>query len=115
MSFHRAELDRRGVLRSMDLSRTPHGRRVRVSGAVVVKQHPETAKGHVFLSLEDEAGIANVIVRPATYRACKATIDTSPAVVVEGVLQHVDGVVSVLARTVEPVQLFVRLAAREWR
>jgi hypothetical protein len=42
-------------------------------------------------------------------------IDTSPAVVVEGVLQHVDGVVSVLARRVEPVHLFVRLAAREWQ
>ncbi len=115
MSFYRAELDRRGVLRSIDLGGLAHGRVVQVSGAIVVKQHPETAKGHVFLSLEDEVGIANVIVRPATYKVCKAVIDTSPAVVVEGVLQHVDGVVSVLARRVEPVALFVRLAAREWQ
>ncbi len=115
MSFYRAELDRRGVARSVDLAAMPHGRLVQVSGAIVVKQHPETAKGHVFLSLEDEAGIANVIVRPATYRACKAVIDTSPAVVVEGVLQHVDGVVSVLARRLEPVHLFIRPTAREWR
>jgi error-prone DNA polymerase len=115
MAFYREELDRRGVLRSIDLARTTHGRVVQVSGAIVVKQHPETAKGHVFLSLEDEVGIANVIVRPATYKVCKAVIDTSPAVVVEGTLQHVDGVVSVLARRVEPVHLFVRLAAREWQ
>jgi error-prone DNA polymerase len=115
MSFYRAELDRRGVARSIDLAGMSHGRLVQVAGAVVVKQHPETAKGHVFLSLEDEVGIASVIVRPATYRACKPVIDTSPAVVVEGVLQHVDGVVSVLARRIEPVHLFVRLAAREWQ
>ncbi|MBI2983027.1 MAG: hypothetical protein HYY42_02395 [Chloroflexi bacterium] len=115
MSFYREDLDRRGVMRSSELERTPNGRTVQVAGAIVVKQHPETAKGHVFLSLEDEVGIANVIVRPATYKACKAVIDTSPAVVVEGVLQHVDGVVSVLARRVEQIHLFVRLAAREWR
>jgi len=115
MAFYREDLARRGVVRSIELSGLPHGRQVRAAGAIVVKQHPETAKGHVFLSLEDEVGIANVIVRPATYRACKAVIDTSPAVVVEGVLQHVDGVVSVLARRVEPVHLFVRPAAREWQ
>ncbi|MBI2773352.1 MAG: DNA polymerase III subunit alpha [Chloroflexi bacterium] len=115
MSFYRAALDQCGVLRSIDLAELPHGRVVLVAGAIVVKQHPETAKGHVFLSLEDEFGISNAIVRPATYKATKAVIDTSPAVVVSGVLQNVDGVLSVLARRVEPVQLFVRLAAREWQ
>ncbi len=115
MAFYRAGLAERGVLRSVDLAGEAHGTRVRIAGAIVVKQHPETAKGHVFLSLEDEVGIANVIVRPATYRTAKAVIDASPAVVVDGVLQSVDGVVSVLARTVEPVDLFVRPAAREWQ
>jgi error-prone DNA polymerase len=115
MSFYREELDRRGISRSNDLARIPHGAAVRIAGAIVVKQHPETAKGHVFLSLEDEFGISNAIVRPATYKATKAVIDTSPAVVVSGILQNVDGVLSVLARRVEPVQLFVRLAAREWQ
>jgi error-prone DNA polymerase len=69
----------------------------------------------VFLSLEDEVGIANVIVRPATYKATKAVIDTSAAVVVEGVLQNVDGVLSVLAARIEPVHLFVSLEAHEWQ
>ena len=111
--------DRRAVLAASGTEvmthRGAYKTRSYVSVPIVVKQHPETAKGHVFLSLEDEAGIANVIVRPATYRACKAVIDTSPAVVVEGVLQHVDGVVSVLARRLEPVHLFIRPTAREWR
>ncbi|MEK7284710.1 MAG: OB-fold nucleic acid binding domain-containing protein, partial [Chloroflexota bacterium] len=115
MRFYREELSRRGALRSIDLVRMPHGRAVRVAGAVVVKQHPGTAKGHVFLSLEDEAGMANVILRPATYRRYKHALEGSSAVVVEGVLQNVDGVVSVLARRLAPLQLFVQLAAREWR
>jgi hypothetical protein len=55
------------------------------------------------------------MVQQAGYQGHEAVIDTSPAVVVSGVLQHVDGVLSVLARRVEPVQLFVRLAAREWQ
>jgi error-prone DNA polymerase len=115
MAFYRADLDRRGILRSIDLAPLAHGRRVQVAGAIVVKQHPETAKGHVFLSLEDEVGIANVIVRPATYKTTKVVIDTSPAVVVDGILQNVDGVLSVLAGRIEPVHLFVRLAAHEWQ
>jgi error-prone DNA polymerase len=115
MSFYRDDLARRGIVRSIELAGMPHGRSVRIAGAIVVKQHPETAKGHVFLSLEDEVGISNAIVRPATYKRSKAVIDTSAAVVVEGVLQNVDGVVSVLARRIEPVHLFVRLAAREWQ
>ncbi|HEV8669247.1 MAG TPA: error-prone DNA polymerase, partial [Candidatus Limnocylindria bacterium] len=115
MSFYRADLDRRGILRSIDLAALAHGRRVQVAGAIVVKQHPETAKGHVFLSLEDEVGISNVIIRPATYRTTKTVIDTSPAIVVEGILQNVDGVLSVLAARIEPIHLFVRLAAHEWQ
>jgi len=89
----------------MDLAGRAHGTAVRVAGAVVVKQHPQTAKGHVFLSLEDETGIANVIIRPATYAACKPVLDRSAAVVVEGALQHQDGVVSVLARRLEGLDL----------
>jgi error-prone DNA polymerase len=114
MAFYREELTQRGILASIDLSRTPDGRQVRVAGVVVVKQHPETAKGHVFLSLEDEFGLANVILRPKIYRAAKPVIDASAALVVEGALQNLDGVLSVLARRVEAVDVFVRPAAREW-
>src|SRR5437868_437715 len=59
MSFYPEDLARRGVLRACDLESRPHGSYVLIAGAVVVKQHPETAKGHVFLSLEDETGISN--------------------------------------------------------
>jgi error-prone DNA polymerase len=82
---------------------------------VVVKQHPETAKGHVFLSLEDETGIANIIIRPATYRRYKRVLDSDAAVVVGGALQLVDGVISVLAKRLDALTLFAKIAAREWR
>jgi len=115
MRFYRADLDRRGVLSAAGLARGSHGAIVRIAGAIVVKQHPETAKGHVFLSLEDETGMANVIIRPATYRQYKRVLDANAAVVVTGTLQTQDGVISVLAARLDGLALFVKIAAREWQ
>jgi error-prone DNA polymerase len=115
MRFYRADLDRRGVLTAAGLAQHGHGATVRIAGAIVVKQHPETAKGHVFLSLEDETGMSNVIIRPATYRQHKRVLDANAAVVVTGTLQAVDGVISVLAMRLDGLALFVKIAAREWQ
>jgi error-prone DNA polymerase len=115
MSFYREELARRSVLRACDLETRRHGSYVLIAGAVVVKQHPETAKGHVFLSLEDETGISNIIIRPATYRKYKRVLDSDAAVVVGGPLQKVDGVISVQAQRLEALTLFAKIAAREWQ
>ncbi len=114
MRFYRDELDRKGVLPALDLEGRRHGELVRVAGAIVVKQHPETAKGHVFLSLEDETGMANVIIRPATYKRFKRVLDSTAAVVVTGALQNVDGVLSVLAARLDGLDLFVEMRSREW-
>jgi error-prone DNA polymerase len=115
MSFYRDGLARRGVLRACDLETRRHGSYVLIAGAVVVKQHPETAKGHVFLSLEDETGISNIIIRPATYRRYKRVLDSDAAVVVGGTLQTVDGVISVTAQRLDALTLFAKIAAREWQ
>ncbi|HEV2250977.1 MAG TPA: error-prone DNA polymerase [Candidatus Limnocylindria bacterium] len=115
MRFYRERLLARGVRSSADIQRAEHGSRVLVAGAMVVKQHPETAKGHVFLSLEDEFGLVNIIIRPATYAKYKPVVDLGGAVVVEGTLQQVDGVVSVLARRLDELALFVKLASRDWQ
>jgi error-prone DNA polymerase len=115
MSFYREGLARRGVLRACDLESRRHGSYVLIAGAVVVKQHPETAKGHVFLSLEDETGISNIIIRPATYRRYKRVLDSDAAVVVGGTLQTVDGVISVTAQRLDALTLFAKIAAREWQ
>jgi len=115
MRFYRERLIARGVGSSADIQRGRHGVSVQVAGAIVVKQHPETAKGHVFLSLEDEYGLLNIIIRPATYAAYKPVVDRGGAVVVAGTLQQVDGVVSVLARRLDELTLFVQLASRDWQ
>jgi error-prone DNA polymerase len=114
MRFYRDQLDRRGVLTATALADRKHGELVSVAGAIVVKQHPETAKGHVFLSLEDETGMTNIIIRPATYKRFKRVLDTAAAVVVSGTVQHVDGVISVLSARLEAVDLFVALQSRDW-
>jgi error-prone DNA polymerase len=103
MALRRPELAMRGVLRAVDLPRGRHGRRVRVAGAVITRQRPGTAKGFVFLTLEDETGIANVIVRPDLYGEQRATIVGAPYLLVEGVLQIQEGVTSIKAERVIPL------------
>ena len=95
-----ARLAGRPILRASDLRRGGDGRRVRVAGNVIVRQRPGTAKGFVFLSLEDETGIANVIVTPGLFARDRAPLVTEPFVLVEGILQIQDGVVSVRAQHV---------------
>ena len=103
MALRRSELALRGVLRAVDLPAGRHGRRVRVAGAVITRQRPGTAKGFVFLTLEDETGIANVIVRPDLFTQQRPTIVGEPFLVVEGTLQIQDGVTSVKADRVQPL------------
>jgi error-prone DNA polymerase len=97
MTLERPSLAARGVQRAIDLMRGRPGRRVRVAGAVITRQRPGTAKGFVFLTLEDETGIANIIVRPDLYSAQRATIVGEPYLLVEGTLQIQEGVTSVKA------------------
>jgi error-prone DNA polymerase len=103
MSLRRAELALRGVLRARDLSEGRHGRRVRVAGAVITRQRPGTAKGFVFLTLEDETGIANIIVRPDLFAELRAVVVGEPYLLVEGTLQIQEGVTSVKAERVQPL------------
>jgi error-prone DNA polymerase len=100
MALRRADLALRGVLRAIDLPRGRHGRRVRVAGAVITRQRPGTAKGFVFLTLEDETGISNIIVRPDLYTEYRRTIIEAPYLLVEGLLQIQEGVTSVKAERV---------------
>jgi error-prone DNA polymerase len=97
MTHRRAEMALRGVLRATDLPKARAGRRVRVAGAVITRQRPGTAKGFVFLTVEDETGIANVIVRPDVYDAHRMTVVEAPFLLIEGILQQQEGVTSIRA------------------
>jgi len=100
LTFRRHELSMRGVLPAIELPRSRAGRRVRTAGMVITRQRPGTAKGFVFLTLEDETGIANIIVRPDLYAADRLIIVESSFLLVEGVLQNQDGVTSIKAERV---------------
>jgi error-prone DNA polymerase len=100
MTFRRHEVSMRGVLRAIDLPQIRTGRRVRTAGMVITRQRPGTAKGFVFLTLEDETGIANIIVRPDLYEKERITLVESPFLIVEGILQNEDGVCSIRAERV---------------
>jgi error-prone DNA polymerase len=103
MALRRSELALRGVLRAADLARARDGRRVRIAGMVITRQRPGTAKGFVFLTLEDETGISNVIIRPDLYDKERIAVVGQPFLMIEGVLQHQDGVLSVRAERVEGI------------
>jgi error-prone DNA polymerase len=101
MALRREELATRGILRARDLQTARQGRRVRVAGMVITRQRPGTAKGFVFLTLEDETGIANVIVRPDLFARDRLVIVEEPFLIVDGVLQNQDGVTSVRAEQIQ--------------
>jgi error-prone DNA polymerase len=103
MTHERSRLAALGVRRAADLGAARSGATVRVAGAVVVRQRPGTAKGVVFLNLEDETGLINVIVWPDLYRRCRREV-AEPYLYVEGRLQREDGVTSVLARGLRPLR-----------
>jgi error-prone DNA polymerase len=94
-----------GVVQSDALPRLEHGARVEVAGLVVARQRPETAKGFVFVLLEDVAGMVNVIVRPDVYVEHRTAIRGEPLLWVRGKLAKDDGTVNVLAEQAKGLQI----------
>ena len=105
MQFRREALNRMGVRRAAELRQLPQGRRVRAAGCVIARQRPGTAHGFLFLSLEDETGIANAIVQPDLYQQNRALLVRERFLLVEGPLQNQDGVISVRADRVAPLRI----------
>jgi len=101
MAYHRERMNAMGVLRAALVKEKRNGAIVKVAGCVITRQRPGTAKGFVFLSLEDETGIVNAIVQPDLFERRRQECSHSPYVVVKGILQNLDGVVSVRAADVE--------------
>jgi error-prone DNA polymerase len=104
MAFRRGRLLRMGVSRAADLAAFRHGAWVKVAGAVVVRQRPGTAKGFVFLNLEDETGLVNVIVRPALFHQHRLALVNESFLLIEGTLQRQDNVTSVRAERLAPLR-----------
>ncbi|MGB9254276.1 MAG: error-prone DNA polymerase [Candidatus Korobacteraceae bacterium] len=104
MAYRRADLRRAGVLSALDLTRVPNGRYVRTAGCIIARQRPGTAKGFVFLSLEDETGISNAIISPDILEQNRLLILSEKFLMLEGTLQNQEGVISVKVSHVAPMR-----------
>ena len=87
-----------GVWRASDLSQARHGATFEIAGNVICRQRPGTAKGFVFVSLEDETGVANAIVTPDLFERVRLVITEEPFLMIEGEVQNSDNVVLIKAR-----------------
>jgi error-prone DNA polymerase len=108
MAYRREWLNAMGIRRASELRDIPSGKRLRIGGCVIVRQRPGTAKGFVFLSLEDETGVANAIITPDLFHQNRLLLASEKFLAVEGILQNQDNVISVKAERVLP--LFVTKA-----
>jgi error-prone DNA polymerase len=103
MAYHRSELQRMGIRSAAELAGLPDGIQVRIAGGVIARQRPGTAKGFVFLSIEDETGIANAIISPQLFEECHVVVVHQQFLMIEGQLQNQDNVVSVKSQRIRPL------------
>jgi error-prone DNA polymerase len=105
LRYHREDLRRQGVITAIELRNVRDGTQVRVAGSVIARQRPGTAKGFVFLSLEDETGISNAILTPQIFREHHVVVVHQQFLLLEGVLQNQENVISVKVQRLHPLFL----------
>jgi error-prone DNA polymerase len=105
MAYHRERLNDMGVLPANRLHLAQGVGMVKIGGCVIARQRPQTAKGFVFLSVEDETGISNAIIDPALFEQNRALVSNATFLLIEGILQNQDNVLSVKALAVHPLPI----------
>ncbi len=105
MAYCRSKMKKLGIRSAEELRHLPNGVHLRVAGGVIARQRPGTAKGFVFLSLEDETGIANAIITPDLFARNRLTIVNQQFLLIEGKLQNQDNVISVKAESIRPLSI----------
>ncbi len=103
MAYRRDWLNAMGIRRASELRDLPSGKRLRIGGCVITRQRPGTAKGFVFVSLEDETGVANAIITPDLFHQNRLLLASERFLAIEGILQNQDNVISVKAERVLPL------------
>ena len=101
MAYRRAEMQRQRICSARELRSLKDGSYVRTAGCVIARQRPGTAMGFIFLSMEDETGISNIIIHPDLYERERILVSTGRFLLIEGKLQNEDTVVHVKAHRVE--------------
>jgi error-prone DNA polymerase len=105
MYYRRCELQSQGIMSAQDLRGCRDGVLVRAAGCVIARQRPGTAKGFIFISMEDETGIANVIITPDLYERERLVVTRSRFLLVQGPLQNQDGIIHVKAQHIAPLNV----------
>jgi error-prone DNA polymerase len=105
MAYHRAALRASNILSAIDLLACRSNASIRIAGCVIARQRPGTAKGFVFLSLEDETGIANIILTPDIFERDRMIVTRNRFLLIAGTLQNTDGVIHVKALHLEPLNI----------
>jgi error-prone DNA polymerase len=104
MQVLRKDISGDGLVKSSELAGLSPDTRVRLAGYVVIRQRPVTAKGFAFITLEDEEGMANVVVRPHVYERYRQVFRLEPLIVVEGTVQKRDNILNIIAQTLIPLR-----------
>jgi error-prone DNA polymerase len=103
--FVRRGLDKQGVVTAKGLADVPSGRRVTVGGIVTHRQRPATAQGIIFINLEDETGLINVICSKGAWARYRRVARSEPALLIRGIVENVEGVINLVAEHIEPLRL----------
>jgi error-prone DNA polymerase len=104
-AYQRSSLRAMGCRTAADLVHCAQNAMIHIAGCVIARQRPGTAKGFVFLSLEDETGIANIILTPDLFERERLTVTHHRFLHIHGLLQNNDGAVHVKAKTIAPFQM----------
>ena len=105
MAYQRSALRRMGILSAAELRESPHGKQAVVAGSVITRQRPGTAKGLIFITLEDETGNSNIIVMPDLYSSDPLVVLHERFLKVKGVVQNQDGIVHLKAQKIMPLKV----------
>jgi error-prone DNA polymerase len=105
MAYRREILRKMGVRAAIELKDLPHGKEAAVAGCVITRQRPGTAKGIIFMTLEDETGTSRVIIMPDFYDENRQTVLSERFVLVSGIVQNQENVVHLKARRIEPLAI----------
>ncbi|HKD79732.1 MAG TPA: error-prone DNA polymerase [Candidatus Angelobacter sp.] len=105
MAYRRPEMKRLGIKSAADLKQMPHGKPATVGGCVITRQRPGTAKGLIFMTLEDETGNSNVIITPDFYEKNRVSVLYERFVQISGTVQNQDGIVHLKAQSIKPLAI----------
>jgi error-prone DNA polymerase len=105
MAFHREKMNALGVTPASQLKLVHNGRFVRIAGCIICRQRPGTAKGLLFLSIEDETGVSNAVVMPDVFDRERKTILNNSYLMIEGEMQNIDNVYTVRGERFEPLHV----------